>query len=48
MNIKNIAFMQGISDWLRYKLRCPYVWRNTPEEKEWKRGIRFATAWNHG
>lgn len=48
MSIKKIAFMQGISDWWRFKMRCPYVWRNTPEEKDWRRGVNFASNWNKG
>jgi hypothetical protein len=45
MEIKRIAYFQGIADWLRYKFKCPVYWRGTSEETYWKRGQRFASEW---
>jgi hypothetical protein len=46
MSIQEIAFHQGISDWLRFKNRCPVYWRGTDEEAAWKRGHNYARRYN--
>jgi hypothetical protein len=46
MNIEQIAFHQGIADWLRFKTKCPPYYRGTPEEAKWKQGQAYARKWN--
>ena len=44
-NIHDIAFHQGISDFVRGKNRPPRYWRGTEEESVWRKGFNFARRW---
>lgn len=42
MSIKQIAYHQGIADFIRFHTRCPVYWRGTDEEKHWHDGQKYA------
>jgi len=44
--IQDIAYHQGISDFMRYKNRMPIYWKNTAEGEYWQTGHNYAAAWN--
>lgn len=44
--INDIAFHQGIADWLRFKNRVPVYWRGKEQEAAWKKGHNYAKRWN--
>ena len=48
MDIKTIAYMQGIADWFRYKNRPPIYWKGTPEGALWQEGHNYAARYNNG
>lgn len=46
MDINRVAYLQGISDWLRYRNRVPVYWKGTPEGEAWKDGYHYAAGYN--
>ena len=40
--IDKIAYMQGITDYIRYNTRCPILWRNSTQENFWRKGQVYA------
>lgn len=46
--IGRMAYLQGISDFMRYKSRCPVYWKGTEQEGQWRAGHNYAkdyTRW---
>lgn len=44
--IMEIAYHQGISDYMRYKTRCPIYWKGTPEGQMWQVGYNYGMGYN--
>ena len=38
---EDMIYNTGMSDWFRYRRKCPIYWRNKPEEKVWKAGLDY-------
>lgn len=45
---EQMAYHQGIADWLRYHKRVPVYYRGTDLESSWKAGFAYAERWNRG
>lgn len=46
MGINQIAYLQGISDYMRYKTRCPIYWKNSIQGQAWQEGYNYGMAYN--
>ena len=44
--IEQIAYLQGISDYFRYRTRCPLYWRDKAEGKVWAEGYKYGREFN--
>ena len=44
MNINDIAYHQGIADWLRFKTKCPPYYRGE-QKHAWSQGQKYAREW---
>lgn len=44
--IERTAYLQGISDYMRYRTRCPLYWRDKPEGKAWAAGYKYGREFN--